>query len=184
MTLPDEIASRFHAWHASALDCLEGVTDGQAQWRPSRGPQCLLWQLWHIARWDDRFAQIIAERATGLRAEISRQQIWERDAIRARWGWTPDLQLGKRDSGTGLTEEQAAALHFPSVDLVRDYARHAFDYVETAVAALEPGAMDELAGEDTESWAANALQYLEHVPEHVGVMRVLRDLQRMPPLKD
>ena len=183
-TLPEAIASRFRAWHTTALRCVEGVTDTQARWRPARGPQCLLWRLWHIARWDDRFAQIIAERATGLRREIVREQVWERETIRARWGWRPDLELGLRDAGTGLTEEQAAALPFPAVDAVRDYAKRAFDQVETAIAALDPGAMDQPAGQDTESWASNALQYLEHVPEHVAVMSVLRGLQSLPPLDD
>jgi len=183
-TLPEEIASRFHAWHTTTLRCVEGVTDVQARWRPPRGPQSLLWQLWHIARWDDRFAQIIAERATGLRDETSREQVWDRESIRARWGWKPDLHLGLRDAGTGLTEEQAAALAFPEVGVVRDYAKKTFDHVEAAVAALDPDAMDQPAGQDTESWTANALQYLEHVPEHVAVMRVLRDLQELPGLDD
>ena len=164
----------------TALQCVEGVTDIQARWRPAGGPQCLLWQLWHIARWDDRFAQIIAERASNLRGEISSKQVWERESIRARWGWTPDLQLGRRDAGTGLTEEQAAGLAFPNVDLVRDYAQRAFDYVEMAVAAFDPDAMGQPAGQDTETWTANALQYLEHVPEHVAVMNVLRGLQDLP----
>ena len=140
--------------------------------------------MWHIARWDDRFAQIITEHAAGVRDEISREQVWDRESTRARWGWKPDLQLGKRDSGTGLTEEQAAALPFPEVDVVRDYAKAAFAYVEAAVAALDPGAMDQPAGQDTESWTANALQYLEHVPEHVAVMKVLRELQYLPALDD
>lgn len=184
MTLPEEIASRFHAWHTTALKCVEGVPDTQARWRPKRGPQSLLWQLWHIARWDDRFAQIIAERATAPRGEIPRQQVWERMSIRERWGWRQDLELGLREAGTGLTEEQAAALPFPDLAGVRDYAAPAFAYVETAVAALDPSAMDQPAGQDTESWTANALQYLEHVPEHVAAMKVLRDLQGLPPLED
>lgn len=183
-TMPEVIASRFHAWHRTALQCIEGVTDGQARWRPARGPQCLLWQLWHIARWDDRFAQIVAERATHLRSEIAREQVWTREGIRARWGWRPDLELGLREAGTGLTEEQAAALPFPGAEAVRDYAEKAFGLVETAVAALDPGALDQPAGQDTESWAANALQYLEHVPEHVAVMNVLRAWQDLPPLDD
>ena len=121
---------------------MDGVTNVQAKWRPAPGPQCLVWQLWHIARWDDRFAQIIAERVTGLRGEISPQQVWDREAVRARWGWKADLDLGRRDAGTGLSDAQAAALPFPELDVVRDYAKKAFDYVETAVAALDPGLME------------------------------------------
>lgn len=183
-TLPEAIASRFHAWHKTALPCVESVTDIQARWRPAGGPQCLLWQLWHIARWDDRFAQIIAERATPLRDEIPREQVWERDGIRARWGWKPDLEIGLRDAGTGLTEEQAAALPFPTIEVVRDYAKQAFDHVESAIAALDPSTMHLPVSGDHESWAANALQYLEHVPEHVAVMNVLRGLQDLPPFDD
>lgn len=180
-TLPEALAARFRAWHQAALACVEDLTDGQARWRPERGPQCLAWQLWHIARWDDRFAQIIAERSTGLRGELPRGQVWERDGVRARWGWRPELAVGLQDAGTGLTDEQAALLRFPSIDAVCGYARPAFSSVESAVAALEPSTMHQPVSGDHESWAANALQYLEHVPEHVAVMNVLRGLQNLPP---
>jgi len=175
-TLPVVIAARFHAWHAAALRCVEDVTDAQARWRPARGPQSLIWQLWHIARWDDRFAQIIAEQATRLEHDLPREQVWARDDLRVRWAWT-DIELGRREAGTDLTDEQAAALPFPALELVRDYATRAFDFVESAVAALAPAGMLAPAGQDVESWAANALQYLEHLPEHVAAMDTLRAMQ-------
>src|SRR5947209_14483178 len=148
-TVPEDVAARFHAWHMTALRCVEGVGETQARWRPRGGPQSLLWQLWHIARWDDRFAQIIAELATGLRADIARRQVWERTSIRQDWGWGPDLDLGRREAGTGLTEEQAAALPFPDLDRVRRYAEEAFAYVEKAVAARDPSARERPARQDT-----------------------------------
>ncbi|TMC35640.1 MAG: DinB family protein [Chloroflexi bacterium] len=49
--LPAELAARFGEWHKRAIDCFVGVTEEAAVWRPARGPQSLLWQLWHIARW-------------------------------------------------------------------------------------------------------------------------------------
>jgi hypothetical protein len=139
----------------------------------------MTWQLWHIARWDDRFAQIIAELAPSLEHDVPREQVWARENVRVRWGWK-DIELGRREAGTGLTDEQAAALAFPTLEFVREYATQAFGYAESAVAALAPDAMLEPAGADVESWAANALQYLEHLPEHVAAMNALRAWQGLP----
>ena len=178
-TLSVVIAARFHTWHTAALRCVEDVTDAQALWRPARGPQSMIWQLWHIARWDDRFAQIIAERAPSLEHDVPREQVWAGDDLRVRWGWS-DVELGQREAGTGLTDEQAAALPFPALARVREYATRAFDHVESAVLALPPSVMLEKPAEDFETWAANALQYLEHLPEHVALMSALRAWQELP----
>lgn len=45
---------------------------------------------------------------------------------------------------------------------------------------IPPGSKDT----DTDSWATNALMYLEHLPEHISVMEVLRSLQGLSPLPD
>ncbi|GAC1617484.1 MAG: hypothetical protein NVS9B1_26840 [Candidatus Dormibacteraceae bacterium] len=164
--------------------CFDGLSDEQARWRPGGGPQCLLWQLWHIARWGDRFASIVAERAPGLRAPISVEEIWNRDSVRALWEWSDELELGLRDAGTGVSEARAAALAFPTIDEVMAYAEAAFERVEVAVAALDPSVMHQPAAADTETWAANALMYLEHLPEHVAVIQALRGMQGLPAIPD
>jgi hypothetical protein len=95
------------------------------------------------------------------------------------------LNLGVANAaGTGLTFEENAALHFPGIQPVIDYARLAFEYVELAVAALDPNSLGEFPGKDNDTWATNAVMYLEHLPEHIAVMEVLRALQGMPPLPD
>ena len=183
--LPAELAARFSAWHKRAIDCLTGVSEEAAAWRPENGPQSLLWQLWHIARWDDRFAWIIADRAPRLRNQVPKVDIWIRDSVAQRWGWPADLKLGVANvAGTGLTFAENAALHFPGIPAVIDYARLAFEHVELAVASLDPNSMGELPLNDTDTWATNAVMYLEHLPEHIAAMEVLRALQGMPPLPD
>lgn len=183
--LPAELAGRFGAWHKRAIACMDGVEEESAAWRPASGPQSLLWQLWHVARWDDRFARIIANRAPGLRNDVPKAEIWIRDSVAQQWGWPADLNLGVANAaGTGLTFEANAALHFPGIQPVIDYARLAFEYVELAVAALDPNSLGEFPGKDNDTWATNAVMYLEHLPEHIAVMEVLRALQGMPPLPD
>ena len=182
--LPGEIAARFQAWHKKAIDCFTGVSEQAAAWRPASGPQSLLWQLWHIARWDDRFAWIIAERAPRLRTDLPKLEIWLRDSVAKRWGWPADLALGQGNAGTGLNFEHNAALVFPGIQPVLDYARATFGHVELAVASLNSEAMGELPPKDTDTWATNALMYLEHLPEHIAVMEALRGIQGLPPLPD
>jgi hypothetical protein len=184
--LPGEIAARFHDWHKRAIDCFAGVSEEASAWRPDSGPQSLLWQLWHVARWDDRFAWIIADRAPGLRRGVPQHEIWLRDSVAAKWGWPADLKLGRGNAGTGLSAEQNAALVFPGIQQVVDYARAAFQHVEFAVASLDPATLGEIPprATDTDSWATNALMYLEHLPEHIAVMEVLRSLQGLSQLPD
>lgn len=183
--LPAELSARFSAWHRRAIDCFTGVSEEAAAWRPPSGPQSLLWQLWHIARWDDRFAWIIADRAPGLRNSVPRVEIWLRDSVAQSWSWPADLKLGIADAaGTGLSFDENAALLFPGIQPVVDYARSAFQYVELAVASLDPNSLGDFPGNDTDTWATNAVMYLEHLPEHIAVMEVLRALHGMPPLPD
>ena len=178
------MAARFQAWHSKAIDCFTGVGEEAAAWRPASGPQSLLWQLWHIARWDDRFARIIAERGARLRTEVPKAEIWLQDSVATRWGWPADLKLGQGNAGTGLNFEQNAALDFPGIQPVVDYARAAFGRVELAVASLDSAALGELPTNDTDTWATNVLMYLEHLPEHIAVMEALRGMQGLPSLPD
>ena len=185
--LPAELAARFADWHKRAIECFVGVSEEVAAWRPASGPQSLIWQLWHIARWDDRFAWIIADRAPGLRNDVPKVEIWLRDSVAHRWGWLADLNLGRANAaGTGLSFEENAALHFPGIEPVRDYALAAFHHVELAVASLDPESMGDIPprSKDTDTWATNAVMYLEHLPEHVAVMEVLRALKGLPQLPD
>ena len=183
--LPRELAARFGDWHKRAIACVADANEEDASWRPERGPQSLLWQLWHIARWDDRFAWIVADRAPGLRSPVPKAEVWKRDSVPQRWGWPADLNLGRANvAGTGLAFDENAALRFPDIRSVSDYARSAFDYVELAVAALDPASMAERPAKDTDTWATNVVMYLEHLPEHVAVMEVLRALRGLPQLPD
>lgn len=183
--LPAELAARFVAWHKRAIECFGGVGDDAAAWRPSGGPQSLLWQLWHVARWDDRFAWVIADRAPGLRSLVPKVEVWHRDSVAQKWGWPADIKLGvSNTAGTGLTYEDNAAFAFPGIQPVIEYARAAFAHVELAVGSLDPGSMGEPPRNDTDTWATNAVMYLEHLPEHIAVMEVLRALQGMPTLPD
>jgi hypothetical protein len=117
---------------------------------------------------------------------VPKHEIWLRDSVAANWGWPADLQLGGGNAGTGLSREQNTALVFPGIQPVVDYSRAAFQHVELAVASLDPATMGEIPSraKDTDSWATNALMYLEHLPEHISVMEVLRSLQGLSSLPD
>ena len=43
---------------------------------------------------------------------------------------------------------------------------------------------EDRASADTETWAANALMYMEHLPAHVAVMQALRGMQGLPAIPD
>jgi hypothetical protein len=116
---------------------------------------------------------------------VPKVEIWLRDSVAERWGWPADLKLGVANvAGTGMSFEENAALRFPGIQPVIDYAHLAFEHVELAVASLDPESLGKFPQNDSDTWATNAVTYLEHLPEHVAVMEVLRALRGLPPLAD
>jgi len=146
----------------------------------SAGPavHSVAWQLWHVARWDDRFAEIIAERCARLPEALrGRRQVWIDRDVASAWGLRQGT-LGIRDTGTQLDDADAEHVIFPAQAHVVGYAKAAFGSLEELLAALDEDTMrSAVSGDpDGDSYAQNVVVYLEHAARHLGMIEAIRGI--------
>jgi len=83
-----------------------GLSDDQMRARPREDLNSLAWLMWHIARAEDIFANIILS---------GREQIVDD-------GWLPRLKISRRDFGIGMSKPEVAELTTQvDVAALRDY---------------------------------------------------------------
>src|SRR6266853_6086625 len=104
-TLKDTLLRFYRLTHQRLLKAAEEPSPEQFIWSAGPGLHSVAWQLWHAARWDDVFASYLHR----VFARDPRTQVWERESLADRWSLAPD-SLGRRDTGTGMSDEQAEAI--------------------------------------------------------------------------
>src|SRR5438132_2886881 len=106
---PSESLTRLLVWnyalaHKRSLKVVEDLTDEQFGQSLHPSVHSVGWQLWHIARWDDRFAEILLENLPELSSEHRpARQLWKEESIGERWGF-PAGKMGLRDTGTDMKD--------------------------------------------------------------------------------
>jgi len=87
--------------------------------------------------------------------------------------------MGRRDTGTEMSDEAAEAMLLPVQNEVVDYAKRAFAYAEQAIALISDDQLLAAPKIDPEGDTKldNLLIYLEHLSRHLGVMESIRGLQ-------
>lgn len=160
--------------HERLVKVAEELT--QEQFTLSAGPSLhsVAWQLWHAARWDDVFGSYFHK----VMAKDPRQQVWERESLADRWGLPAD-SLGRRDTGTDMSDAAAEEMRFPGQKEVVAYAKMVFAYAEEAIELMSDDLL--LAAPKVEpegdTRLDNALIYLEHLSRHLGMIEAIRGLQ-------
>ncbi|TME45776.1 MAG: DinB family protein, partial [Chloroflexi bacterium] len=140
------------------------------------------WQVWHIARWDDRFAELMVEKTTDLARRFGPpSQIWASESLAKQWS-LPIGHMGRRDTGTEMDDESADALRLPEKALVLDYARRVFARLQTVLEAMPEASLFVVMPDDPDgdSYAHNVMLYLDHVQRHLGMIEALRGQQGTP----
>jgi len=162
--------------HERALKVVDDLTDKQFAKPVHSSVHTIGWQLWHTARWEDRFAEILLDRLRELAAKHGpARQLWNSESIGERWG-LPVASMGYRDTGTSMEEAAAEQMQLPEKSEVIDYARRAFAFVEEVCASLsDEHLLMELPGDpDHDSVGQNLMLYLEHVNRHLGMMEAMK----------
>jgi hypothetical protein len=174
-SLGETLLRSYQLAHERLLKAAEELSP--EQFASSAGPSLhsVAWQLWHAARWDDVFASYFHRAA----AQEPRAQVWERESLADRWS-LPSGSLGRRDTGTELSDEAAEEIRFPSQDEVVGYARLAFAYADEAIGLISD---DQLLAPpkvepDGDTKLDNVLIYLEHLSRHLGMIESIRGLQK------
>jgi uncharacterized damage-inducible protein DinB len=176
-----ETAQRLFVWnyalaHERTLKVVAELTDEQFAKPLHPSVHSIGWQLWHAARWDDRFAEILLEKLPELAREHgAARQLWTSESIGERWGF-PVGALGVRDTGTDMKDEDADELTLPGKSEVVDYARRAFAFVDEVMGSLtdELILMELPRDPDHDSVGQNVMYYLDHVNRHLGMMEAMK----------
>jgi hypothetical protein len=165
--------------HKLILDLTESLSDEQLCWKPEGYNNSIAFNLWHIARWSDNLIAEILEEFPELGLDlVDPREIWEQDSLAERWGLPPVLYPG----GTGLSDEAADDLIFPSNDEILAYLRKTFARTEEFIEKFDsqypvsqpiqdPELLKKLS---TIRW--NVYYYLMHHCRHLGMMEALKGL--------
>jgi len=173
-SLRETLLRSYRLAHKRLLTAAQALSAEQFTWSAGPSLHSVAWQLWHAARWDDVFASYLHKAL----AQDPRTQVWEREALAERWSLPTD-SLGRRDTGTEMSDEAADAMQFPVQKEVVGYAKLAFAFAEEAI-KLVPD--DQLLAApkvdpDGDTKLDNVLIYLEHLSRHLGTMEAIRGLQ-------
>ena len=173
-SLRDTLLRFYRLTHQRLLKAAQELTPEQFAWSAGPSLHSVAWQLWHAARWDDVFASYF-HRALGSEP---RAQVWEREALADRWSLVPE-SLGRRDTGTEMTDEAAEEVKLPEQGEVVRYAKLAFAYVEEALQLVPDELLLAVAKNDPDgdTQLDNVLIYLEHLSRHLGMIESIRGLQ-------
>ena len=160
--------------HERLLKAAEELSPEQFMWSAGPSLHSVAWQLWHAARWDDVFASYLHK----VSARDPRTQVWERESLADRWSLASGL-LGRRDTGTEMTDEAAEEIQFPEQKEVVGYARLAFAYAEEAIGLIPDDQLLAVPKDDPDGDTKldNAFIYLEHLSRHLGMIESIRGLQ-------
>jgi hypothetical protein len=170
-----ETLSRFYKLtHKRLLTAAEELSPEQFMWSAGPSLHSVAWQLWHAARWDD----VLASYFHRALAHDPRSQVWDRESLADRWS-LPSGSLGRRDTGTELSDEAAEEIRFPDQQAVVEYARLAFAYAEEGIELIPDDLLLAVAKDDPDgdTQLDNVLIYLEHLSRHLGMIESIRGLQ-------
>ena len=88
--------------------------------------------------------------------------------------------MGRRDTGTEMSDEAAEEMRFPDKKEVVDYARLAFAYAVEGISLVPDDQLLAAPKVDPEGDTKldNVLIYLEHLSRHLGIIEAIGGLQR------
>jgi hypothetical protein len=173
-TLSETLLRSYRLAHERLLKIANELAPEQFAWSAGPSLHSGAWQLWHAARWDDVFASYFHKAL----ARDPRQQVWERESLADKWGLPAD-SLGRRDTGTEMSDEAAEAMRFPDQKEVVGYARLVFAYAEEAIELMSDDLLLAAPKVDPEGATKldNLLIYLEHLSRHFGTIEAIRGIQ-------
>jgi DinB superfamily len=160
--------------HERLLKAADELTPEQFVWSAGPSLHSVAWQLWHAARWDD----VLASYFHRALAQDPRTQVWERESLADLWSLASG-SMGRRDTGTEMSNEAADEMRFPGQKEVVGYARRAFAYAEEGIELIPDALLLAVAKDDPDgdTQLDNVLIYLEHLSRHLGIIEAIRGLQ-------
>ena len=173
-SLSESLLRSYRLAHQRLLKVAEELSPEQFTWSAGPSLHSVAWQLWHAARWDDVFASYLHKAL----AQDPRTQVWERESLADRWSLASD-SMGRRDTGTEMSNEAAEEMLLPDQKEVVGYARLAFAYAEEAITLITDKELlaPPKVEPDGDTKLDNVLIYLEHMSRHLGMIEAIRGLE-------
>jgi len=173
-SLRDTLLRFYRLTHGRLLSAVEETSPEQFSWSAGPSLHSVAWQLWHAARWDD----VLASYFHRALAQDPSTQVWERESLADRWSLASG-SMGRRDTGTEMSNEAAEEIRFPDQKEVVAYARSAFAYADKAIELIPDDLLLAVAKDDPDgdTQLDNVLIYLEHLSRHLGMIESIRGLQ-------
>ena len=168
--------------HGRVIESAERTEEAEFAKSMGKRVHSVAWQVWHIARWDDRFAEVMVDKTPDLARRFGPpSQIWVSESLAKQWS-LPIGHMGRRDTGTEMDDESADALRLPEKALVLDYARRVFARLQTVLEAMPEASLFVVMPDDPDgdSYAHNVMLYLDHLQRHLGMIEALRGQQGTP----
>ena len=107
MDFRDVVRSGLDEYLEGLEQALDGLTPVELAWQPSPSSNSITWQVWHMARVEDRWVNSYLRQAT---------EVWIVDSWYSKFGLQPE------DHGAGQSAEDAAAMpELPLADLMSYY---------------------------------------------------------------
>lgn len=153
------------------LEAIAGLSDEQVNLRPGGSLPSIAFHVWHSARWADYDCE----------AYGSVDQVWLSEGFAERWKLN-GLEASDGGMGTGLGDEQTAALQLPGRDELLAYASAAFRLLKETVGGLDDVQLaSQVDARDGTHRSVQALlfMHLTHVNRHLGMIEAIKGLQGM-----
>jgi len=178
------VVRRLHEAHKYVLKMAGKLDDEKLRWHANAVSPSILFHVWHLGRWADRVQSTVPGLTPALGALLPPgQELWDTEGIATAWAFD-DAKLGNGRTGSGMTDQDAQALPFPSTDLVVGYVSRAFESVEAAFNAIDDEQMVQPAKLKTAHGPLHEIicgeimsSHLAHVSRHLGMIEALIGVQ-------
>ncbi|MEO8538390.1 MAG: DinB family protein [bacterium] len=147
-----------------------GLSDEQLHFVPEGQSHSIAWCMWHGARIEDLFFQQIFQ---GKKSE------WETG------GWAEKTGLPEKGFGTGQSTEDAATVHFDSLEAFQGYQAKVAELALDFLGSLDDEGLkrEVKLGEKTETIGESInLHLVIHLNGHRGEVNLLRGMQGFEPV--
>jgi len=169
LNLPGQLKHEIAVANGLLIAAIGDLGEEQIQARPGGTLPSIAFHVWHSARWADYDREIYG----------GGRQVWHSQGFDERWNLA-GISKSEAETGTGLSDEQAGALVFPSSQELLSYALAAFTAFEGMIAPLDEAQLAlhiDAPGIQGHNLQDLLFGQLVHVSRHLGMIEAIKGLQ-------
>ncbi|MBI4766002.1 MAG: DinB family protein [Deltaproteobacteria bacterium] len=154
--------------HQDFLEAVKDLTDEQLHFRPLGKCNHIAFSLWHLARTEDMVINFLVQK---------KNPVWNAE------GWDKKLRMDPRAQGTGMSEQEAAAVKINNLQEFLGYVQNTFKTTESWLETVKDEDLDQV--NDLPVLGKRSLYEviggtaLIHAAEHLGEIWLLKGLQSL-----